>query len=178
MTEKLMKHIMRIGTRERSYIAELAGGMAAVTDTCRVLFFPLEMLQPEELRKMKKWNEKWNGSTKLFDDVLKIDGAYKYRMAREWKLADVKAGIREAAGGEKGARVLWHEYGCPTLNARWMLEAMEAIRARLLYASGDGKEPAILYAGDDVRSSVKEYIWPCNNKDGRDGFFSAEEAGG
>lgn len=168
---------MSIGTGENSYIAELAGGIEAVTDTHRVVFFPQGMLQSEDYQDMRKWGaNRWNGSTKLFDDVLKLDGSY--RMAREWKLADVRAGIREAAGGKRGARVLWHGYGCPTLNARWMLEAMEAIHARMIYASGDGREPAILYAGDDVTNLMKEYIWPCNNKDGMDGFFTAEGVGG
>ena len=168
---------MSIGTGEHSYIAELAGGMEAVTDTHRVIFFPKGMLQPEDYQKMKKWGtNRWNGDTRLFSEVLKLDNAS--RMVKEWKLADVKAGIREAAGGKRGARVLWHEHGCPTLNARWMLEAMDAIHARILYASGDGREPAILYADDDVANPMKEYIWPCNNKDGMDGFFTVEGVSG
>lgn len=166
MTEKLKKHIMKIdanGNRKNCRIV-FNDSSIGVTDSFRVIVLPADVAS--EINLPEK-------TPSGFDEILRFDSDARLNYKRV-KLPPAKAfkeRIRAVAGPRSNTRVLWSPDGILTYNARWLIEAMDALHAKSMYAPIWIGNPIILYQGDEVNAAIKEYIWPTKNKSHSVGFF-------
>ena len=166
MTEKFDKHVKKLLSAERGSAVYLKEGVIGVTDGHRLLVMP-EGCFPEDVPPAGKES---TVLAKLLD--FDADPGLNYCLAETFTLKAVREGIKSAGGAK--APVRWSPDGDTTLDARYMLEAMESLPARAVYVPNDTKHPAIFYASDDPTSEVKEYIMPCYNSPRTTGYFRAE----
>lgn len=109
--------------------------------------------------------------------LMTIENAFKSVYSLDYILhdlptvAELKAGIKTTGSRN---RVAWSD-GKVTINARYLVKAMEALNAKKCYVCKDGNSfPILLVENDDLQSPNRELIFTVFNKNDRIGFWVAD----
>ncbi len=171
MKKKLEKHAIDIATSKGS--GNIRGVYQFIRDTDYYFTDGHRILQTDT-----KVDE-IEGNAHADKLLMTIENAFKSVYSLDYILhdlptvAELKVGIKTTGSRN---RVIWSD-GKVTINARYLVEAMEALSATKCYvAKGNEYTMPILFVEDDNPQSLnRELIFGVVNKDERKGFWSAND---
>lgn len=169
MKKKLASHIMDIATNNRFCYQYTRDMRYFVTDSYRILEYdrPIDNLEI---------NAHDNGMIDMMDKFIRLlnDYYHDYHLYELPKIDEIRQGIRDMVG-RKLTPVVWSD-GIITINARYLLKAMESLNATVCYISTPEphKQCIALFENDDLTGMVRELILPIYNPEHRVGFWIKE----
>jgi len=141
MTKKLQKYLAGIATGDKQYAYD---GKYYILDPYRIaeMVNPLPGLEIIEDEQNGKWLHDWMRKPEAYDGF----GDYAFCPASSEEL---KNGVREICG-RKRTPVAWRRNETfPAINARWMAEALECLKADGFYVRGK-QEPVYIYSDEEI----------------------------
>ena len=168
MTKKLQKYLAGIAADGKQYAYD---GGYYVTDNYRIA----EMTEP--LPDVEVVTDPAKGKA-LYDWMRKASQRTEYDyIFCPASAEEIKAEVK-ALCGRKQTPVVWKKNETfPALNARWMAEALENLKADGFYVRGR-KEPVFVYSEEIWKAGIAIMILPIvgYNVDDRQGFWMEKEA--
>lgn len=168
MKKKLVMHAIQIAKGNADYRFPYqypsGNGGVYITDAHRIL----ETEAHFEGVEINYWDKSFaKMMSKFIEKIGDWDLAYDRHELPD--KATIKEGITELVG-RKLTDVVWSD-GLVTLNARYLMKAMDALNATVCYVSNSPKEGIFLFENDDMESFNREIILPICNTDDKVGFW-------
>lgn len=174
MNEKFTKHLVKIATnkdyrRNDSICQYKAGDTIYVTDGVRVIKYAGNIIPDERIEVDEGvWVNKLK---KIYDSsVFSVNTEYVGHLLPTKE--ELRQGIKEIAGRKYGTKVFWSD-GTISINARYLLEVMEALNCELVYIDSDNPHKALyaFFLEDNTDGETVELICPVMNDNRMTGFW-------
>ena len=160
MTKKIISHIKEVATGSKDYVYQYTDGeMFYVTDGSRAIRYKERVESDPELN-INAHDQSITGLLK--SRIHLAEGTILCKLPTK---EEIKAGITEIAGRSYSVVVAYGE-GRFTVNARYLLKAMDALNATVCYIHeyNAHMKCIYLYKDDDLQSDIVELIMPINKK--------------
>lgn len=156
MTKKLIAHIKEVATGYKDYVYQYTdGSMFYVTDGSRAVRYK------DEIKELPEISVNAHAGNMINLLKRKIDESINTVMYQLPAKAEIKSNITNLAGRSYSTKVA---YGNDkfTVNARYLLKAMDALNASVcyIYEHHSNQNGIYLYNNDDPQSDIIEIIMP------------------